>query len=271
MEHFLHVEGRETVRMKPIELIRVTALSVFRLMLYSLWYFSAALLIGGGIALISANHTAWGVFCALIGTISVVGGLYWSSPRLKSDTAKRSFVDFGAWLRGTVSTVREASAPFFVWFFWLAIFGAVAGGVAGVWKKLDNSGWIPHHHVTPVWIQGDWMPGEYRVCQMRTKTGLPDAKGLDSLAKLPRLFCGENFNGLIDFQVSVMPGLGFLKGREESMPPDEVLMGVTSSELARYFHDLPVTYWGRIDRTDKLVIAWRCQRNNESLTCKALN
>lgn len=257
--------------MKPLELIRVTALYVLRLMLYLFWYFSAALLIGGGIALISANHTALGVFCALIGTISVIGGLYWSSPRFKSDNAKRGFEDFGIWMRGSISTIKETSTPFFLWILWLAIFGAVAGGIAGLDQKLDNSGWIPHRHVTPVWIQGDWMPGEYRVCQMRTKTDLPDAKGLDSLAKLPRLFCGENSNGLIDFQVSVMPGLAFLKGREESMPSDEVLMGVTSSELDRYFHDLPVTYWGRIDRKDKLVIAWRCQRNSKSLTCKALN
>ena len=136
------------------------------------------------------------------------------------------------------------------------------------YQSVDSSGWIPHRHVTPVWIQGDWMPGEYRVCQMRTKTDPPGDKDPDSLGKLPRLFCGEDGNGLFDFQVSIAPGLD----PTDPPPPHEMyLIGVTSSAYDRDFHDLPVEYWGKIDRTDQWVISWRCQRNEGSLSCKALN
>jgi hypothetical protein len=48
-------------------------------------------------------------------------------------------------------------------------------------------------------------------------------------------------------------------------------IGVTASELDADFHLMPVRYNGRIDRLDKLVISWRCQRNSDSLTCNALN
>ncbi len=46
---------------------------------------------------------------------------------------------------------------------------------------------------------------------------------------------------------------------------------VTSDELDHDFHVMPVRYFGHIDRTDKLVISWRCQRLSASLECKALD
>ena len=45
--------------------------------------------------------------------------------------------------------------------------------------------------------------------------------------------------------------------------------------LEKYFHVLPVRYLGRLARpepdTGRGIISWRCQRNSDSLTCKALN
>lgn len=133
---------------------------------------------------------------------------------------------------------------------------------------------------TPVWIQGDWLVGEYRICQMRTKTVPDPRKDIDSLDKLPRLFCGDDANGLFDFQRQFSP---------VSLPPDSkaplpgamYFISVTTDDLDSDFHVLSVRYLGSIqassekgfiydyDRTDKLVISWRCQRNTESLTCKA--
>jgi hypothetical protein len=37
------------------------------------------------------------------------------------------------------------------------------------YQSLNNEGWIPHTHDTPVWIDGDWIIGEYRECEMLTK------------------------------------------------------------------------------------------------------
>lgn len=184
----------------------------------------------------------------------------------------RLFRPLVTWCGEITETASAILLPIAKWLgIILAVFLGVGIGTAiyqSVYQSVDSSGWIPHHHVTPVWIQGDWMPGEYRVCQMRTKTDPPDDKSLDSLSKLPRLFCGEDSNGLFDFQVSMTP----LPTPTNPPPPKEVyLIGVTSSAYNRDFHDLPVFYWGMIDRTDQLVISWRCQRNKESLTCKALN
>jgi hypothetical protein len=140
----------------------------------------------------------------------------------------------------------------------------------------------PVDHDTPVWIQGDWLVGEYRVCQMRTKTVPPQKKELDSLDKLPRLFCGADSNGLFDFQretALVSPSSDTQAPPQGSM----YLFTVTADAFDSYFHILPVRYFGSIqpspdkdfiydyDRTDKWVISWRCQRNSNSLTCKALD
>lgn len=41
--------------------------------------------------------------------------------------------------------------------------------------------------------------------------------------------------------------------------------------LTGVFHVLPVHYFGRLQRTDKWLDDWRCQRNAQSLTCRALD
>ena len=145
--------------------------------------------------------------------------------------------------------------------------------VAGAFSGLRESGWIPRSHDTPVWIQGDWLVGEYRDCQMRTKTAPEDDKNIDYPDRLPRLFCGEDRNGVFDFQRE-SGLLSLLLPPADAKPPQEGAMyfvTVTSDELDHYFHVMPLRYFGRIDRTDKWVTSWRCQRLSESLECKALD
>ncbi len=155
-------------------------------------------------------------------------------------------------------------------YLFLLVIGLIAGAAINGFEYADRHGHISHEHDTPVWIAGDWLVGEYRDCQMRTPTVPKERKDLDSLDKLPRLFCAQDANGLFDFQRVSSP----------TPPPADTkapplgwiyFVSVTGSELDQYFHTMPVHYSGRIDRTDKWVISWRCQRNSESLTCKALN
>lgn len=150
---------------------------------------------------------------------------------------------------------------------WVVI-AAICVGVIFVTDRVVDYLQGRHDHDTPVWIQGDWLVGEYRDCQMRTKTVPEQVTGLDSLDKLPRLFCAGDANGLLDFQSEIAPPT-----REVQIPPQGSMyfIGVTASELDHDFHVLPVSYFGRIDRKDKLVITWRCQRKSGSLTCKALD
>jgi len=145
------------------------------------------------------------------------------------------------------------------------------GVIYGGYSWLDQAGWIQHSHDTPVWIAGDWMVGEYRDCDMRTKTVPGRNKELDSLDKLPRLFCGEDSRGLVDFQREIVPPLPDSQALPPLPPGSLYLFGVTASELDHDFHIMPVRYFGRIDRQDDWLISWRCQRNSGSLTCMALN
>lgn len=148
------------------------------------------------------------------------------------------------------------------WFILLCILGyATYGG----YEWLDGGGWIPHDHDTPVWIQGDWLVGEYRDCGMRTTTPFVGiVLSQEARAELPRLFCGKNWaaEGVAEF--------------ETAMPdPDAAVNAILGKgdwgALDSYFHVLPVHYNGRIDRPDSVFISWRCQRNTASLTCWALN
>ena len=112
-------------------------------------------------------------------------------------------------------------------------------GVIAYWGYgwLDGNAWIERDHDTPVWIKGEWLVGEYRVCQIPLvpEQPLPD----------------------------------FVRGLSD--PEFAELMAGRWSSLDQHFHILPVHYWGRIDRSDRKMFSWRCQRNSDSLTCKALD
>jgi len=148
----------------------------------------------------------------------------------------------------------------------LGILGALAFGLFAI---LESNSLIPHSHDTPVWIQGDWLVGEYRDCQMRTKTVPRQRKDLDSLDQLPRLFCSQDATGLFDFQraTALVPPPPNIQAPPEG---NMYFFTVTGSGLDHEFHTMPVSYYGRIDR-QLWVISWRCQRHSASLVCKALD
>ncbi len=125
-------------------------------------------------------------------------------------------------------------------------------------RTLDNSGWIVHSHDTPIWIGGEWLTGEYRICEMPGYLwgGLPESAHLLCSSGDPRAVEG------------VWPA-----EFRESLSSDEAYridMGLWYG-LERHFHILPVKYWGRIDRTDRTGFSWRCQKQASGLECKALN
>lgn len=194
-------------------------------------------------------------------------GVWLAHPRVLS--IREAWNSFGGWLRDWTREVWNGAKIIFQWAVGLCVVGGIVVLAVNGYQSLDNSGWITHDHDTPVWIQGDWLVGEYRDCQMRTKTVAGGDKALDYLNKLPRLFCGKDANGLFDFQRTN----GAVPPPPDQAPPEGAmyLYTVTGDELEQDFHIMPVRYDGRIDRTDKWVISWRCQRLSESLTCKALD
>jgi len=132
--------------------------------------------------------------------------------------------------------------------------------LVGIYIGVIQGGWIPHRLDTFVWIQGDWQVGEYRSCQLLMPTS--------------RLFCGSwegarSRGGLSEF-ISQVSNDDF---------PVAFNAAMTSSaesewtSLGKYFHVLRVTFRGRFQRSDRdrVVSPWLCQRNIDSLTCKALN
>lgn len=127
-----------------------------------------------------------------------------------------------------------------------------------VFRALDDSGWIPHSHDTPVWIGGDWLTGEFRVCEMPGYLWgrLPANAHLLCSSGDPR---GVEGVWPAEFRTSL--------STEES---NQVASGSWDG-LERHFHVLPIKYWGKIDRKDRLIFPWSCQRQSSGLKCWAIN
>jgi hypothetical protein len=157
------------------------------------------------------------------------------------------------------------------WAVGLFVVGFIAALVVNGYQSLDNSGWIVHNHDTPVWIEGDWMVGEYRECEMMTTTPPPGvAQSPEVRAELPRLFCGKrDEHGALSVTAFVHEFLNDPQGLTDA--GDALGSGGDWSEFDSKFHVLPVDYHGRIDRPDEPFVSWRCQRLSGSLECKALN
>lgn len=137
----------------------------------------------------------------------------------------------------------------------LIVLGFLAYGAYG-W--LDETGWIEHSHDTPVWIEGEWLTGEYRICQM---TG-PLWGELPTYA---HLLCGKGLQNVDG--VWPAPFRNSLSAEEIR----GVFIVGHSDAVEHYFHVLPVGYWGMIDRKDKGTFSWSCQKQEKGLECKALN
>jgi hypothetical protein len=121
------------------------------------------------------------------------------------------------------------------WLFWVLFFGAILSAKP-IYNAIDDSGWITHHHDTATFIHGNWMTGEYRNCSLRVSANPTDRPSTQQPTGEPDLVCQP-----------LDPG------------PTETA------------HILPVAYHGRIDRFDYPSFTWRCQRNDSSLTCWALD
>jgi hypothetical protein len=126
------------------------------------------------------------------------------------------------------------------------------------YRVLNSWGWIEHDHDTPIWIQGEWLTDEYRICEMPGHWWgtLPDSA---------HLLCGSGELQAIDgvWPAEFRSSLSF---QELTQLQDGHWMG-----LEHHFHVLPVEYWGRIDRTDRTGFSWRCQKKTSGLVCKAMN
>lgn len=137
------------------------------------------------------------------------------------------------------------------------LFGSVYGVRAGwesIHAQMDAQGWIQHDRRTPVWIKGEWLTGEYRSCWM--SDGIAPAD--------PHMIClpGGEDAGPLQFAMTPDDFASFMQG---AWPL-----------ISRHFHELPVSFWGRVDRKDKYIWKWRCVRredwdHNVSLACRALN
>jgi hypothetical protein len=173
-----------------------------------------------------------------------------SPPKLE-----QQFREIANWTRELARDLSEAGAGIAKVVGWLVSAGFALVIAVSLYQWLDNSGWIPRSHDTPVWIQGDWLVGEYRECDMQTTTPAFEGSHYDAedINTLPRLFCAKQANGFFDWS--------------------ETKTGTDTSwqTIGRDFHTLPVSYFGRLERLDKWRISWRCQRNTESLSCKALD
>jgi len=116
------------------------------------------------------------------------------------------------------------------------------------WDAANKAGYVRHQRATPVWIKGEWLVGEYRHCVMQTA----QLDYVEDPTTYPRLFCGYNAESFNDFAGNLPVG-------EDAW-----------WQISRYFHVLPVGYFGRLKRTERFV-GWQCQRETAAITCKALD
>jgi hypothetical protein len=209
-----------------------------------------------GLRLMKTSHSVWGGPLSLALTwFLLISALYWSSPRFKEEKARRSFADFLVWGRECASGGWKTAKVLFRW----AIALAFVWGLAVVgYRAADRAGRVMHRHNTPVWIQGNWMVGEYRYCDMPVGAA--------------RLFCSNppgGESGLVAFPEGVSDedawnaiGAAYNQNAQTDW-----------SALEKYFHVLPVRFYGRLQRPERIrsreIVSWRCQRRTDTLTCTA--
>lgn len=114
-------------------------------------------------------------------------------------------------------------------------------------KEIDRSGYLPHWHRVDVYIKGDWLDGEDRVC-----SGIQDQPENGPSKQLSDLHCPAQPDGPF----------------------------ANSFDASQYStHNLPVLFWGRISRpgisyADELSgarFSWNCTRSDYRFVCRARN
>lgn len=157
----------------------------------------------------------------------------------------------GVWFR----EILQAAAPLLRMGGLVVGLGFCASIAISLYSELDKTGWISRDHDTPVWIEGNWMVGEYRDCDLITTT--PAGEGYtytkEQLSHLPRLYCGQATGGFWTYST-------YSTGVDDGW-----------DARGKDFHTFSVKYWGRLERPDRWKDAWRCKHLGESIECKALN
>ena len=75
---------------------------------------------------------------------------------------------------------------------------AIFTGQWNIYRLMDEHGWIEHEHDTPVWIQGEWLPDEYRACEMSGKLW-------GDLPEHAHLLCGIGDPKAIEGKFHILP------------------------------------------------------------------
>jgi hypothetical protein len=210
------------------------------------------------IELTEKNHPVLGAILSLLFTVFLlIAVLYWNSTRFSDGNTERSFADFKNWARECMRDAWKTAKVLLKWAVGLTIAWSLA--FTG-YQIADRQGRVMHNHKTPVWVQGDWMVGEYRDCDM------PHG--------VARLFCGKspaNGSGLAAFPETVSDGdlwtaVGAAYNRDAQ---------ADWSALDRYFKVLPVRFYGRLQQPERdqprEIRSWRCQRSTKRLTCEPLD
>ena len=85
----------------------------------------------------------------------------------------------------------------------IALAFVIAIGVA-LYDAADKDGWIPHTRTLSVWMQHDWLVGEFKTCS------------LEGTAKVPVLSCEANNGAYHDMSVEFHGSLEPLEAGKES-------------------------------------------------------
>lgn len=210
------------------------------------------------IELTEKNHPILGALLSLLFTACLlIAVLYWTSSRFSAGDTRRSLADFKDW---SSDCLRDAWTMAKLLMKWGSALAIVVGLTVAGYQFADRKGRVTHYHKTPVWVQGNWMVGESRDCDM--------PRGVT------RLFCSKsptNGSGLAEFPEAVSDGdlwtaVGAAYNRHAQ---------TDWSSLDRYFNVLPVRFHGRIQSPERdrpsEIETWRCQRNTKRLTCEPLD
>jgi hypothetical protein len=108
------------------------------------------------------------------------------------------------------------------------------------WRYLERTGWIRHTQITSVYIEGNWLVGEYRSCK--------------ALGDLAFIACPKS-----------------LKSWDDSEPPHLSANG----ELARSFmseepRTFSVDFYGRLTGSPADTLNCQCKRETDSISCHAI-
>jgi len=116
--------------------------------------------------------------------------------------------------------------------FLLVVFGFMC---YGGYNELDDKGWIQHTNNVDLYMKGEWLQGENRMC-----TGFQSfPSGKNEPPRLTSLSCPETY------------------------------------ALDEIPHNMTIKFWGKVSRPDMtkagLWLSWQCTRNSDGFVCRALN